>query len=103
MEADAAPDYKRVVMVFDRAGLTSKPVGKHTGERGRIDEISPKPLPLIYASDLADEQMRDHLRNASDNIFRQGFVVDVNVQEIGGKARAYRITQLHQVIDFDDD
>jgi hypothetical protein len=36
-------------------------------------------------------------------LFRKGFVVDVNVSTIEGRPVAYRVTNVHQVIDLPED
>jgi hypothetical protein len=42
-------------------------------------------------------------READDNVYKKGFVVDVNVQLVNGKPAAYRVTNVHQVIDLPSD
>jgi hypothetical protein len=59
-------------------------MGKRTGERVAIEEISPRDLPLIYASDLAEQRIKHEVREADDNVYKKGFIVDVNVQLVGG-------------------
>jgi len=77
-------------------------LGKRTGEWVQIEEISDKDLPLIYASDLAEQRIKHEIREADENVYKKGFVVDVNVQTKGGRLVAYRITNLHQVIDLSE-
>jgi predicted nucleic acid-binding Zn ribbon protein len=60
-------------------------------------------LPLIYASDLAEQRIKHEISEADDNVFRKGFIVDVNVETRGGRPVAYRIANLHQVIELPDD
>jgi hypothetical protein len=78
-------------------------MGKRTGERVKIEELSSRDLPLIYASDLAEQRIKHEVREADDNVYKKGFVVDVNVQLVSGKPAAYRITNVHQVIDLPSD
>jgi hypothetical protein len=96
-------DYQRVLMVFKQANVKGTPVGKRTGEWVQIEEISDRELPLIYASDLAERHIKHEILEAEDNVFKKGFVVDVNVQTKGGRPVAYRVTNLHQIIDLPDD
>lgn len=96
-------DYERVLMVFTRSDVYMAPVGKRSGEQVQIDSISPKSRPLIYASDLAEQQIKHEITEAEDNVFRKGFVVDVNVELRGGKPVAYSVTNLHRVIDLPDE
>lgn len=95
-------DHLRVLMTFTRSDITTVPVGKSTGERVKIDDISDRALPLIYASDMAEQAIKHEIREAEDDVFKKGFVVDVNVETRNGRAVAYRITHLHQVIDLDE-
>jgi hypothetical protein len=103
LEKKSGADHTRVFMIFHQANVRASPLGKRTGERVRIDEISRKVLPLIYASELAEERIKSEIREAEDNLFRKGFVVDVNVAAIDGRPVAYRVTNVHQVIDLPDD
>lgn len=96
-------DYQRVLMVFKQANVKATPVGKRTGERVVIEGISDQELPLIYASDLAEQRIKHEINEADENIFKKGFDVDVNVQTMGGRPVAYRVTNLHQVIDLPDE
>lgn len=96
-------DHERVLMIFTRPDSGDAHVGKSTGERVVIEQVSTKKLPLIYASDLAGQEIKHELRDADQNIFKRGFVVDVNVAKRNGKAIAYSVTALHQIIDLPDD
>jgi hypothetical protein len=105
MERKTDVQHPRVVMVFTRSDVGDSKIGKHSGERVRIDSIAPKKkLPLIYASDLAEKTIKHEIREAEDNIYKKGFVVDVNVEvRADGKPIGYRVTDVHQVIDVDDE
>lgn len=103
LEAPGDADHKRVVMVFSQSNVKDSPVGKRTSERVVIEALSSKDLPLIYASELAEQRIKHEIRDADDNVFKKGFVVDVNVELRGGKEIGYRITNVHQVFDLPDD
>ncbi len=90
-------------MIFTRSDIGTAQVGKPSGERVKIEEISAKPLALIYASDLAEQRIKHEIREADDNVYEKGFVVDVNVRSSNGKPAAYAVTHVHQVIDLPDD
>ena len=60
-------------------------------------------LPLIYASELAEQQIKHEIAEAEENVFKKGFVVDVNVEMRAAKPIAYKVTHLHQVFDLPDD
>jgi hypothetical protein len=103
LERKDSADFQRVLMVFRQANVKDAPVGKRTGELVVVEEISDKELPLIYASDLAEQRIKHEIREADDNLFKKGFIVDVNVQTKAGRPVGYRVTNLHQVIDLPDD
>ncbi len=103
LERLSGAQYKRVIMAFRQANVKSTAVGKRTGERVVIEEISDRELPLVYASELAEDRIKAEIRDAQDNLFHKGFVVDVSVATRNGRALAYRVTDVHQVIDLPDD
>lgn len=74
-----------------------------TGEKGIIGDLSPKPLSIVYASDLAKERIKSEMLDGYKNVFKLGFFVDVNVQFKGGKPVAYRIKSINDVIELPDD
>lgn len=94
-------DYERVLMTFTRSDIGNVLVGRKSGERVLIEAIHDKDLALMYASELAEQRIKHEIREADDNIYHKGFVVDVNVQTKGGRPVAYAITDVHQVIDID--
>jgi len=96
-------DHERVLMVFTRSDVGMAQVGKSTGERVKVEAISDRPLPLIYASAMAEERIKYEITEAAENVYKKGFVVDVNLESRGGKPAAYRVTAVHQVIDLDED
>ena len=93
-------DFKRVLMVFTRSDVGDVPVGRPSGERVLIEEISEKPLALTYGSELAEERIKHEIRESDDNIFKKGFNVDVRVQTSGGRPVAYSIMEVHGVIEL---
>jgi hypothetical protein len=100
LEASGSADHQRVLMVFKQSNVKDAVMGKRTGERVAIEEISSRDLPLIYASDLAEQRIRHEVREADENVYKKGFIVDINVQLVGGKPAGYRVTNVHQVIDL---
>lgn len=106
LEATTNATHSRVLMVFRRSDADGAKVGKRSGELVRINSISDRKLPLIYASDLAERQIKHEISEQADNVYKKGFVVDVNVERRGGpdgKPIAYGVMHLHQVIDLDDE
>lgn len=96
-------DFERILMVFTRSDVRPATLGKRSGEQVVIDRVSPKPRPLIYASSIAEERIRHEIAEEEDNVFKKGFVVDVNVEYRVGKPIAYSVTALHEIIDLPDD
>ena len=101
LDSIQSADYERVLMTFKRSDIGSANIGVRSGERVIIEEISDRDFALIYGSSLAEQRIKDQMRNTEENIYYKGFVVGVNVQTRGGKPAAYAITQVHQIIDID--
>ena len=100
LEHKSTADHSRVLMVFSQSNVKDTTVGKRIGERVVIESILAADLPLIYASDLAEQRIKHEIRVADENVYKKGFVVDVNVETRAGNPVAYRITNVHQVIDL---
>ncbi|MBR1174883.1 hypothetical protein JQ617_13015 [Bradyrhizobium sp. KB893862 SZCCT0404] len=100
LESSSSADHQRVLMTFKQSNVKDSVMGKRTGERVAIEDISPRDLPLIYASELAEQRIKHEVREADENVYKKGFIVDVNVQLVGGRPAGYRVTNLHQVIDL---
>ena len=104
LELDASDSkiHERVLMVFTRSDVGAAKVGKRSGERVRIESISDKTLPIMYASDLAEQKIKHEIREAEENIYKKAFIVDVKVELINQNPAAYSILNLHDVIDISD-
>ncbi|WP_206668335.1 hypothetical protein [Roseibium aquae] len=95
--------HRRVLMVFTRSDVNDANVGKRSGELVRIEELSDKSMPLVYGSEIAEEQIKHEIREADDNVYKKGFIVDVIVKMVnGGKPAAYSVIDLHQIIEISD-
>lgn len=103
LDGEEAADHARVLMIFTRPDIYDAEVGKRSGERVKIEEISPKHLALMYGSEIAEQRIKSEIRDTETSIFAKGFVVDVNVQTRGGKPVAYSVTNLHEVLDLPED
>jgi hypothetical protein len=101
MERTTDADHKRVLMTFTRTNVSHAKAGTRSGERVQIDVIHKRPLPIVYASTLAEERIRHEIAEADENVYKKAFDVDVNVEERNGKPIAYRIVALHDVIDIE--
>lgn len=96
-------DHERVLMVYTRSDVGDAKIGKPSGERVRIEEISERSLALTYASDLAEEKIKHEIRDVPENVYQKGFVVDVNVQTRNQKPVAYSVVHVHEVIILPDE
>lgn len=103
MEAKTDADYKRVLLRFVRPSVEAGKPGRKS-ERGIIQRIHSRALPILYASDLAEQRVRHELLAAEGNVFHKLFDVDVNV-ELNSKALpvGYRIVDVHAVIEGDEE
>lgn len=93
-------DHKRVLMVFTRTNVAHAKTGKRSGELVEIETLYRSPLPVVYASRLAEERIRHEIADADENVYKKAFDVDVNVEMRGGKPIAYRVVAVHDVIDL---
>ena len=103
LESPTDAQHKRVLMLFTRTDVGDVKVGIRSGERVVIEEILTRPLAIMYSSDLAEQRIKHEIREAEDNVYKKGFVVDVNVRYVGGKPSVYAIMSVHDVIDIPDE
>jgi len=103
LEEKTSKDHKRVLMVFTRSDVGNAPLGKWSGERVLISEISDKSLAITYGSELAEQRIKHEIRNSDENIYKKGFNVDVKVQLNAIRPVAYSILEVHDVVDLPDD
>ena len=96
-------DYERVLMVFTRTDVGSAALGKRSGERVVIREISERPLAIMYSSPLAEERIKYEIREPDENVYKKGFVVDVKVLLVRDRPSVYSIMTLHSVIDLPEE
>ncbi|WP_010125108.1 hypothetical protein [Sphingomonas sp. KC8] len=103
LERTTAADHERVLMVFTKTSVAHAKTGKRSGEAVQIEAIHPRPLPIVYASTLAEERIRHEIADGDDNVYKKAFDVDVNVEMRADKPIAYRLVAVHDVIDLPDD
>ncbi|TZG25577.1 hypothetical protein FYJ91_11150 [Sphingomonas montanisoli] len=100
IEARLDENQTRVLLRFVRPSVEASKPGKKGGERGVIESIHKRALPVLYASDLAEQRMHHEKLQLAGNIFRALFDVDVNIEAgVSGRPIAYRIMQVHDVLD----
>lgn len=100
LDAPTEKVHKRVLMIFKRSDIGNAPLEKRSGERAVIASISERDLPIMYASELAEERIKHEIRESDENIYKKGFNVDVSVEYKGEKAVVYKVIEVHQVIDL---
>ncbi len=103
LEAERDDTHLRVLMIFTRSDIGDAPKDKRSGERVVIPQISDKDLPIMYASDLAEQRVKHEIREADDNIYKKGFSVDVSVLYRNSRPIVYRILSVHEVVDLPDE
>ncbi len=101
LEKPSQDPHERVLMVFTRSDVHAAAIGKPSGEKVLIEEISDRPLSLTYGSDLAERRLKHEIREADENVYKKGFIVNVHTKLSGGKPVAYAVTHVHDVIDID--
>lgn len=77
-----------------RADHAAKP-----GDKAVIERLTPRPVKVIFSSDKVKREMIDK----PDNPFRKFYVVDVDVTEVGGKPVLYRILDVKDEFDRDEE
>lgn len=95
-------DRERVLMTFERSRKSSTHLDK-TGELVIIEEIDKKPKALIYGSNMIEQEIKSEIRDADDNIYKKGFIVDANIRLKSDRIVGYIITHIHQIIDIQEE
>jgi len=98
----ATEQFERVLMVFTRTDVHDAEINKRSGERVVISQISDKAKPVIFSSQMTEQEIRSVIREADDNVYKKGFVVDVIAVQDGDRIQAYSVTAMHSVIDLED-
>ncbi len=71
LESSTSADHQRVLMTFKQSNVKARVIGKRTGERVAIEDISPCDLALIYASELAEQRIKHEVREADENVYKK--------------------------------
>lgn len=106
IQNQSARELKDMKMISDEGDVYSRQLmtiyqvqkgGNQAGNKGIIDAISDKKMGLVFDTD----ELRDKILRSDDNPMKKGYVVDVVVLTAAGKPAAYKILNLHDVIDLD--
>ena len=89
-------------MTLHQSSVEGLKIGKKTSEKGIVERIDQVPRTLIYASDLAGQRIKDEILKPDGNPFQKGFIVDLDVETVGGRPKVYRVIAVHEVIDLDE-
>jgi hypothetical protein len=89
---------ENVLMVFWQSNLKESQAGKRTGEVVIIEKASPKPLALVYGTDLARQRIKHETEEGDHNLYRLGFYIDGYVERFQGKPVAYCVTNVRNII-----
>jgi hypothetical protein len=91
-----------VMLFFEQASRRPGKVKGRTGDRGIVPDVSPKSLPVYFRKSIQD--LKDLMVKGEINpLTNYAFVVDVHVQRVNGKPRAYIVTDVHRVIPVSGD
>jgi hypothetical protein len=93
----------KVLMHLHQSSVEDLKVGKRTSEKGIVEAVDMTPRALIYASDLAGQQIKEVILEPGGNPYQKAFVIDMDVETVNGRPRAYRVLEVHQVLDLDED
>lgn len=94
---------ERMLMRFTRTDVHDARVNKRSGELVVVEALSPKDKPIMFLSELVEQEIRAAIRDAEENVYHKGFVVDLVCQLSGDKITAYAVKSLHSVIDLSVD
>ncbi len=92
---DTEKVYERQLMkIFQMRGN----MNTNAGNKAIIDALNKKPLSVVFETD----ELKHQILNNDNNPTKQAYLVDVVIQTIGGKAIAYKVMALHDVVPMDD-
>jgi hypothetical protein len=103
LELHASAPYSKVLMRLHQSSVETPKIGKRNAEKGIVERIDASPRPLVYASDQAGQAIKSEILNPDGNAFNKGFIVDLDVETVGGRPKVYRITAVYNIIDLDDE
>ena len=96
-------DHQNVLLYFERTSTKSAKSDGRTDDKAVINSISPKALPVHFASALDAARVNDMKADPHLNPFKAAFRVDVNVETDRNQVpRFYRVVHIHEVIPDED-
>lgn len=92
-------DYENVLLYFQRTSTDLAKADGRTDDKAVVNSISPKALPVHFASALDAAMVNDMKADPKQNPFKAAFRVDVNVETDRNRVpRFYRVVHIHEVI-----
>ena len=95
-------ELQRYRLEYATGGDGAWTVGALLNRQKFVERIDQVPRTLIYASDLAGQRIKDEILKPDGNPFQKGFIVDLDVETVGGRPKVYRVIAVHEVIDLDE-
>lgn len=102
IEAKAYEVHKNVLLVFWQSNVKDVETGRRSGERATVEAVSDKPLAVVYDSELAEARIKHETRDGERNLYKLGFYVTLRVEKLRGNPVAYRIEEVHDIIELPD-
>lgn len=97
-------DHENVLLYFQQTSTDRAKSDGRTADRAIVNSISPKALPVHFASQLDAARVNDMKSDPHQNPFKAAFRVDVNVETDRNQVpRFYRVVHIHEVIPDDSE
>lgn len=103
IEAKAYETISNSLMVFWQSNVKEGEVGKRTGERVIVEDASPKPLAVVYDSNLAEERIKHETKDGDRNLYKLGFYINGRVERLNNRPVAIRVSEVLDIIELPDD
>lgn len=103
IEAKAYETIANSLMVFWQSNVKDGEVGKRTGEKVVVEDVSMKPLAVVYDSDLAEERIKHETKDGDRNLYKLGFYINGRVERLNGRPVAIRVSEVIDIIELPDD
>ena len=95
-------DYENVLLFLQQTSTDKAKSEGRTADKAIVNSISPKALPVHFASQLDAARVNDMKADPSQNPFKAAFRVDLNVETDRNQvARFYRVVHIHEVLPDD--
>lgn len=102
LEYRGGADHKNVLLYFQQTSTDKARSDGRTNDRAIVHAISPKALPVHFASEIDAERVNAMKADPGQNPFKAAFRVDMNVEiDRNHVPRFYRVLHIHEVIPDD--